>query len=80
MVYSPERRDTVALTCRIFVARVDKALITSAVDTRPTRYNPAIIQSCSAIIASPVKCLVLADNAPHLVKLLLAITAMPRKA
>lgn len=32
------------------VARADNALISSAIDTNPTRYTPAIIQSCSAII------------------------------
>ena len=37
-------------TGRSLVARADRALIRSAIDTNPTRYTPAITQSCSAII------------------------------
>jgi hypothetical protein len=37
-------------TGRALVARADSALIRSAIDTNPTRYTPAITQSCSAII------------------------------
>jgi hypothetical protein len=39
----------VARSVRI-VARIDNALISSVKETSPTRYTPAITQSCSAII------------------------------
>ena len=80
--YSPERRGKrISVTVRrIFAARADQALIASTVDARAARYKPAIIQSCSAIIVSPVKCPVCATNGSHLARLLLAITALAAKS
>ncbi len=37
--------DVLDTAARVRVARVDNALISSTIDTNPTRYTPAIIQS-----------------------------------